>query len=114
MLRAAVLGCALILSAFFALTNAGQLDFGPENTVAANAQIPLSHHDNYRLVCHGISRSISPASQVFYPGAVFAFISEPLPTTYVDPQILPNSRKTSLIGSTRAHRYPRAPCGLAL
>ena len=107
--RATFLGCALTLPALFASTIAGQFDFGPENTVADNAQIPLGHHDTYRLICHGISRSISPASEVFYPGAVFAFLSEPLSTTYVDPQILSNSRKTSLIGSTRAHRYPRAP-----
>jgi hypothetical protein len=38
-----------------------------------NTQIPLGHHD-YRLVCESISRRISPASQIFYPGAVFAFL----------------------------------------
>ena len=112
MLRAAFLGCALILLALFTSAVSGQLDFGPENTVADNPQIPLGHHD-YRLVCHGISRSISSASQVFFPGAVFASHSDILPIAYVGPQILPNLRKISPIGSTRAHRYPRALCGLA-
>ena len=111
--RATFLSCALILPALFASAIVGQFDFGTESTVTDNAQIPLGHHDDYGLVCNNISLSISPASQVFYPGAVFAFLSEPLPTTYVDPQILPNSWKTSLIGSTRVHRYPRVPCGLA-
>ena len=32
---------------------------------------------------------------------------------YVDPQIQSNLRKICLITSTRAHRYPRALCGLA-
>ena len=71
MLRAAFLGCALIIPTLFASAIAGQL----ENTFADNAQIPLDHHDDYRLVCNGISRSISPASQVFYPGTVFSFLS---------------------------------------
>ena len=71
MLRVAFLGCALILPALFASAIAGQL----ENTVANDAQIPLGHHDDYQLVCHGISRNISPASQVFYPGDAFAFLS---------------------------------------
>ncbi len=92
MLRAAFLGCALVLPVLFASAIPGQLDFGAENVriVAENAQIPLG--DDYQLVCHGISRSISPASQVFYPGAVFALLSELLHTTYVDPQTLLNSR----------------------
>ena len=80
MLRAAFLSCAYILPAFFASTLAGQLVFGPENIAADNPQVPLGHHDNYRLVCHGISRSILSASQVFYPGTVFALISELLPS----------------------------------
>ena len=71
MLRGTFLGYALLLPALFASAIAGQL----ENTVADNVQIPLGHHDDYRLVCHGISRNISPASQVFYPGALFAFLS---------------------------------------
>ena len=83
MFRAAFLGCALILPALFASVMSGQLDFGPVNTIADNPQIPLGHHD-YQLVCQGISRSISPASQVFYPGAAFAFLSELLSTAYVD------------------------------
>lgn len=83
MLRATFLGCALIVPAFFASAALGQLDFGAENVVAENAQIPLGHHD-YRLACHSISRSISPASQVFSPGAVFSLLSELLATAYVD------------------------------
>ena len=98
MLRTAFPGYAILLSALFASAIAGQLNFEPENTVTDIAQIPLSHHDSYRLVCHGISRSISPASQVFYPGAVFPFLSGPLPIAYVGSQILPNSRKIWLIG----------------
>ena len=72
MLRAAVLGCALFLPALFA---AGKLDLGAENLVAEDAQIPLGHRHNYRYVCHSIARNILPASQVFYPGAVFASLS---------------------------------------
>ena len=113
MLRAAFLVYALILPSLFALAFAGQLALLAENVVAENAQIALGHHDDHRVVCHGISRSISPASQVFYPGTMSALFSELLPITHVDPQILPNSRKTSLIGPTRPHRYPRAPCGQA-
>jgi hypothetical protein len=112
MLRVAFLSYTLILPALFAPAVAGQLDFGAENLnlVAENAQLPLGQ--DYRLVCHSIARSISPASQVFPPGAVFTLLSELLPTAYVEPQTLLNSRWTSLIGSTRVHRYPRAPCGL--
>ena len=94
MLRAAFLGCALLLPALFASSIAEQL----ENTIADNAQIPLAHHDDYRPVCHGISRSVSPASQVFFPGAVFVSLSGPFPIAYVGPQILPSSRKIWLIG----------------
>jgi len=66
MLRAAFLGCALLLPTLFA---AEQLDLGAENLIASNEQIPLGHSDDYRLVCHGLSRNISPASQVFPPGS---------------------------------------------
>ena len=67
MLRAAFfLGCALILPALFA---SGQLDSGFENLVTNTVQIPLNHSDNYHFVCQSISLSISPASQVFFPGA---------------------------------------------
>ncbi|KAF8259738.1 hypothetical protein EI94DRAFT_1812806 [Lactarius quietus] len=66
MLRAAFLGCALILPALFASAFTEELDFGAESLVANIAQIPFGHHD-YRLVCDGISRGISPASLVFYP-----------------------------------------------
>ena len=116
MLRAVFLSCALILPALFASAIAGHLDFGAENIIADNAQIPLDnprdHHD-HRLVCQSLSRNLSPASQVFHPGTVFVLFSELLPNTYVDPQALLNSRKTSLIGPTQAHRHPRAPCGQA-
>ena len=97
MLRA-LLGCSLILLTLVVSAIAGQLDFGPEDAFADNPQISLGHHDSYRLVCHGISRSISHASQVFYPGAVFPFLSEPLPIADVGSQVLPNSRKIWLIG----------------
>ncbi|KAF8259882.1 hypothetical protein EI94DRAFT_1812556 [Lactarius quietus] len=66
MLRPAFLGCALILPALFASAFTEELDFGAESLVANIAQIPFGHHD-YRLVCDGISRGISPASLVFYP-----------------------------------------------
>lgn len=62
MLRAAFLGCAVILPA---LAISEQLGFGAGNVVAEDAQIPLSH--DYRLICYEISRTISPASQVFSP-----------------------------------------------
>ena len=82
MLKVAFLGCAFIFPSFFATAFAGQLDLRAENTIAENAQIPLGHRDDHRLVCHGISRSISSASQVFYPGTVSALFSKPLPITY--------------------------------
>ena len=75
MLRATFMGCALMLLVLLASATAEQLDFGFENLVANNVQIPLNFSDNYQLACDGISRSISPASQVFYPGAVLAFRS---------------------------------------
>jgi hypothetical protein len=90
MLRAAFLGCVLILPAapaLFASATARQLDFEFENLFANNVQIPLNHSDNYQSVCHGISRSISPASQIFFPGAVlaFPFILEPMPIAHLNP-----------------------------
>ena len=88
MLRAVFLSCALILPALFASAIAGQLDCGAENALADNAQIPLDHprdHDDHRLVCHSLSQSLSPASQVFHPGAVFALFLELSPTTYLEP-----------------------------
>lgn len=69
----ALLGCSFILLALAASAIARQFDLGPENAVADNPQISLGNHDDYRPVCHGISRGISPASQVFYSGAVFSF-----------------------------------------
>jgi hypothetical protein len=86
MLRAAFLGYAPILSVIFASATAGQLDFVFENLVANNVQVPLNHSGDYHSICHGISRGISPASQVFYPGAVlvFSFILEPFPIAYVN------------------------------
>lgn len=70
--RAAFLGCALILLALFILATVAQPGF--ENLVANNVQVTLNDSDSdYQTVCHGISRRISPASQVFYPGAVLAF-----------------------------------------
>ena len=113
MLRVTLLGCALVLPAFFASAFAGELDFEAENLFANTVQIPLNYSNHYQPVCHGISRSLSPASQVFYPGAVFAFAFLITAITYVDPQALLNSPKTSHFGSTRVHRYRRAPCGLA-
>ena len=113
MLGVSLLGCVLILPAFFASAVAGELDFEAENLFANTVQIPLNYSDHYQPVCHGISRSLSPASQVFYPGAVFVFTFRTTALTYVDPQAPLNSRKTSHFGSTRVHRYLRAPCGLA-
>jgi hypothetical protein len=83
MLRTVFLGCALPALFASAIT-----DFGAENAVVENAQLPLRH--DARLVCHGISRSISPASQVFYPGAVLLSFAELLltSTTYV-PRVSP-------------------------
>jgi hypothetical protein len=72
MLKAAFLGCALILHALFAPAIAWQPDFGPMNIIIDNTQIPLGQHD-YQLVCHGLSRSISPSSEVFFPGALVSF-----------------------------------------
>jgi hypothetical protein len=70
MIRAAFLGCVLIFPSLFASPTAAQLDFEFENLVANNVQIPLNLSDDYQPVCHGISRSISPASQVFFPSAL--------------------------------------------
>ncbi|KAH8980666.1 FAD-binding domain-containing protein [Lactarius akahatsu] len=58
MLRAAFLGCALILPALFAPALPGRF-------VAGNVQISLGH--DCRHICHGVSRSISPTTQVFSP-----------------------------------------------
>ncbi|KAI9439635.1 FAD dependent oxidoreductase [Lactarius indigo] len=71
MLRAACLGYALILPVLFAPAIQRQLNFGAEDVIAENAQIPLSHDSlsDYQPVCESISRSISPASQVFSPGS---------------------------------------------
>ncbi|KAF8260159.1 FAD-binding domain-containing protein [Lactarius quietus] len=67
MLRVAFLGYALILLPLFASAFAGQLDFRAKNIVSEYPQIPLVNNVDYRLVCHAISRSISRASEVFYP-----------------------------------------------
>jgi hypothetical protein len=72
MLRVAFLGRALILPVLFTSAFAGQLDFEFENLVSNNVQIALNHSDRYQVVCQSISLTISPASQVFYPGAVLA------------------------------------------
>ena len=82
MLKAVFLSRALILHALFASAIS---DFGAENTVV---QLPLRH--DARLVCHGISHNISPASQVFYPGAVLLSFAGLLltSTTYV-PRVSP-------------------------
>ena len=87
MLRDALLGCAFILPTVLGSAFAGQfeLDFGAENLVAKAVQIPFNHSDSYRLLCYDISRSISPVSQVLYPGSTYAFLSEPLLIAYVDP-----------------------------
>jgi hypothetical protein len=76
MRRAAILGCALIIPPLFTSAFTGQLeplDFHAQNIISMNAQIPLGHHDDYHLVCHGISRNISSASQVFSLGVVSAW-----------------------------------------
>jgi hypothetical protein len=83
-----------VLPSLFASAFAGPFDCRAENVVAENVQIPLGHQNaDYRLVCHSIARSISPASQVFSPGTVFTLFSVLLHVAYVDPQILPNLRK---------------------
>lgn len=91
MLRATFLSCALIFPALFASALPGRVDYRAKNfpVVAENAQISLGHCDNYQLdnyqfVCHDVSRSLSPALQVFSPGIVFTFISEPLLTAYIE------------------------------
>ena len=76
------LGCALVLPALFA---SGQLDFEFENLVANSAQIPLEHSNNYQIVCQSISRSISPASQVFFPGAVSSFLFSSIAASFMSP-----------------------------
>jgi hypothetical protein len=83
MRRAAFLGCAfilpLILPALSATAVTGQLNFGAENLVASTVQMPFNHSDSYHLqvICHDISRRISPVSQIFYPGSVTASLSGP-------------------------------------
>lgn len=81
MLRATLLGWAITLPVLFASAVAGQLDFGDQNVVSESAQIPLGDK-GYQLVCASISRSISPASQVFYPGTVFPLLSVLSRTAY--------------------------------
>jgi hypothetical protein len=88
MLTVAFLGCALVqlLPPLFTSAFAGPCDSQAENLIAENAQIPLSHqYDDYRLVYHSLSHSLSPASQVFSPGTVFTLFSVLLHVTYVDP-----------------------------
>jgi hypothetical protein len=50
MLRAASLGCVLILPVLFASAIAGQLDFGAESHFVDNAQIPLGHRKHISVV----------------------------------------------------------------
>jgi hypothetical protein len=73
MLRVAFLGCALVLPPLFASALTWPWESRAENVIAENAQIHLGRqYDDHRLVCNSVSRNISPASQVFYPGAVVA------------------------------------------
>ena len=103
MLRATFMGCALMLLVLLASATAEQLDFGFENLVANNVQIPLNFSDNYQLACDGISRSISPASQVFYPGAVFAFLSSSnhCPTSGLILRFAPIRRRYRTLGKLK-------------
>ncbi|KAI0251534.1 hypothetical protein BJV78DRAFT_1282389 [Lactifluus subvellereus] len=90
MLRAAILGRALIVvGAMQAL-----LISGLGNLAAGYAHAPLT--DEYSATCKRIAMSISPASQVFYPGsqefnadiAHFANSSSDFPTCTVEPGTL--------------------------
>jgi hypothetical protein len=69
MLQAAFLGCALVLPALLTTGAQGQLDFGFGGLLTEHTervQTPLTR--DYRLTCEAIEVSISPASDVFYPG----------------------------------------------
>jgi hypothetical protein len=68
MLRAAFLGYALVLLALLTAAAQGQFDFGSDDPISEHGQTPLTH--DYQLTCETIAMSISPASQVFYPGVV--------------------------------------------
>jgi hypothetical protein len=65
MLRAVFLGCALIFPALLTTTAQRQVEFSCVDPTE-HAQTTLAH--DYRLVCEAIATSVSPASQVFYPG----------------------------------------------
>lgn len=63
MLRAAVFGCALILST----TILGQSNFNIGDLSAGHAESPLEY--SYKNACRRIRARFSPASRVFYPGS---------------------------------------------
>ncbi|KAF8260156.1 hypothetical protein EI94DRAFT_1790097 [Lactarius quietus] len=63
MLRAAIIGLALIL----ATTTLGQSECHLEDPSAGYAQLPLE--GNYKHVCRNLRAHLSPASPVFYPGS---------------------------------------------
>ncbi|KAH9997053.1 hypothetical protein BJV77DRAFT_960317 [Russula vinacea] len=62
-LKAAFLGCT-----FLAVMGAaqGQLYFGADPFATGQGQTPLNR--DFRLTCEAIAKTISPASQVFFPG----------------------------------------------
>ena len=64
MLRASILGRALILAGAVQ----GQLIFGLGNLAAGYSFVQSPLADGYNATCERIAMSISPASQVFYPG----------------------------------------------
>jgi hypothetical protein len=72
-LKAALLGCTLLVAAAAAQ---GQLYFDAEDPFATEpAQTPLNR--DFRLTCEAIAKTISPASQVFFPGG-FSSLRLPL------------------------------------
>ncbi|KAI0293619.1 FAD-binding domain-containing protein [Multifurca ochricompacta] len=71
MLTASFLGCALLLPALLVVTVQGYAHCASEDfdTGYARTQTALSGVDNYLLTCESIAKSVSPASQVFFPGS---------------------------------------------
>ena len=69
-LKAALLGCALLAATAAAQE---QLYFGAEDQCVTEHDAQPSLNSDFQLACESIAKSISPASQVFFPGG-FSFL----------------------------------------
>ena len=102
MSRLAFLACTLLSS--LVATVLGQSNFVFEDSTTLRAQQVLA--DSYRIACGNIAKSVSPASQVFYPGMWLRGSHDLLLNPHS--QDRQSSPGTFLIGPTPALRYPYA------